>query len=409
MEYREEYEGSKYLYYVADDEMQFNMANHLWSRTGGTKFYTSELPTVVTQDFEGVLVESTFVVATPTIKKVRVFLGHGVSDKPIKRFSGVHGVIGMDYYFMQGEKEIHHFGKHGHQLFAPYDKTMRIGVLRADLLLNEKERKRAWGVTTKEAVRRELGIPVDREVVLFAPTFQTGSLSFYFDDLARQLAEGKYVFLIKKHDREMFFGGRVVRNPNGYKYKKRFQKKYLKDVIAYPDKNAIDMHKDPIKFIFAADYYMGDGSSLDADALFAGIPMIGIRPPKDVYTDCPIDFNLRHCMPQYEVHMDLQEVIEDAKSPAWERKREILKEKAFPYCREGNSIETSVNYLKGLVDRLQKRLNGEEDENFMRMEAVLKQVRAMRKSQENIYEQGGLQNSDAGREQHLPEIAPIPE
>lgn len=372
MEYKGKGLQSEFLYYVADNETQFNLTDLLWNELGGWKFKTFELDEAfATPDFGGVMVQSTFVITAPRPHLTRVWLGHGTSDKLIKKFEPPTSILGMDYYLCSGPKDKYLYGKFGHALFHPYNKCLMTGLLRSDFFLNPELR------LNKQTCRENIGISTDRPVVLFAPTFNTGSFEYYEWDLLSQLKDD-YFFLVKMHDREFFRPGAKIRGRDGdqpFDLDPELEKSLHDNYMVYRGRH------DPLEFIAAADYYIGDASSMDYEALFADIPMMMIRPYNNVAGDTPYEFDIRNVCPYYaRGDGNLVEILHQAEEPGYRQDRQDFIERCFSF-NDGDAINRTCDYLTGLVARHKNIALGKGDENWAKMERASKQILADKKAE----------------------------
>jgi hypothetical protein len=367
MEYKDRGPYSEFMYYVADNETQFNLADLLWDELGGLKFKTFELDEAFgTPEFGGVLVQSTFVITAPRKSLTRVWLGHGTSDKLIKKFEPPTSILGMDYYLTSGPKDKYLWGKFGHAVFHPYNKCLMTGLLRSDFFLNPELK------LDKQTCRENIGISTDRPVVLFAPTFNTGSFEYYEWDLLDQLKDD-FFFLVKVHDREFYRTSSRIRGRDGdqpFDLDPEFEKRLHDNYLVYRGKH------EPLEFIAAADYYIGDSSSMDYEALFADIPMVMIKPYHNVAGDIPYEFDIRNICPYYaRGDKNLMELLEQAKEPGYQEDRHDFIERCFSF-NDGNAIQRTCEYMMDLVERHKETMAGNPDPNWIKMEAASKQILA---------------------------------
>ncbi|MER7762693.1 CDP-glycerol glycerophosphotransferase family protein [Streptomyces sp. NPDC097619] len=83
----------------------------------------------------------------------------------------------------------------------PEDKLMRVGYPRNDVLVKARQNELASGARSRGPLAAELGIPADKKVLLYAPTFRTpGNFPVPFD--VERFAEefgDQYVLLVRAH------------------------------------------------------------------------------------------------------------------------------------------------------------------------------------------------------------------
>lgn len=375
-EFKEVNEDSKYLYFVADNSTQFVWLDMVWERLGGMRCDTTELQHYVRpqdDDWSGVVIGSTFVILAPKKNLIRAFMGHGTSDKGIFKFQGYRGAVGMDYYYMSGHKDCWHFSKHGHALQHPYNKVLKMGLPRSDYFIHKDK------TYNRNDILKEFGIETNREIVLFAPTFNTGSLEYYYYDILKQLHK-KYFVVIKKHDREFFFGdstrggrlfGRTL-DDKRFTLKPTMQKKLTKNLFEYRGS------ADPVKFLTIADYYMGDCSSLDYLAMFADIPIVMVEPYNNARTDVAYEYDIRNTAPFYQRGADLLNIIERAKGVTYTEARHDFIKRNF-YYNDGHAQDRMCEHTQKLVERLKRRIFEDwEDPHLERQLAITKTITAAR-------------------------------
>jgi len=349
MKYQDLTEYSPYLTYLGDNISQLAESELLFNTLGGRWVMSHEIQEHLSAKVDTVIFSSVFVIFPSILNQIRVFVGHGVSDKPIAQFDAAHSNATEDYYITSGLKFAWLLTHYHHALTVPYNKEIRVGHVVSDFYFPHSGLYRlrpmlppgeeeAW-VTREERKlywRSLYGIETDREVIVFSPTFQTGSMEFYYP-LMKKLAE-KYFIILRCHDRESHF------EPT-------------------KDSNILELRglDHPSQAIACADYYMGDGSSVDNIGVFADIPMIMFNPPTECKGPVPYEYDIRATCPHYTVtpmegQMPIEEMMEDAKAVKWEKKRHDYIERSF-FFNDGRCGERFIEVAKRLVDLLKERKN----------------------------------------------------
>jgi hypothetical protein len=313
-------ELSKYFWWFADNESQFNLIDTIFDRIGGTRFVQPELLDVEFNNQDpAVIVMGTFLImpSMPNIR--RCYVGHGTSDKPMLVLQGDQCLTAFDWYLMSGPKDIWLFNRSGHHMFAPTQRGKKIGLLRSDWTINETY-SRNWA---------EVALGMDRNIskreqVLVCFTFNSYSLELYFPELVK-LARKMDVW-IKPHDRELFLTA----------------KKY--PGIHWIPQNAPDV----VKLFPAFDYYLGDGSSLDCDAAYTDMVQIYCKPKLPIYIDMAYEYNLRAVLPMYEpaikanLHRFLKGIAKERDH--WEKKRAGWIQRSM-FHNDGLAQDRAVEFL----------------------------------------------------------------
>lgn len=329
-------EDSKYLYYLADNKSQFTSMEAAFNKLGGTKFCTYELRNAL--DFEewAIIISSVFVVVPPSEKRIRSFLGHGVSDKPIAKFIEPQNYTAEDYYFSAGPKMAWLYHYYSHRLETPYPKELKIGVPDSDYFLNEKMRLNKKTIKAKHGIENG-----NKPIVLYSPSFNSKSMEFYHR-LFIEMFKDEYYLIFRSHDREAYKSPHTFENVYYY--------------------HGLD---NPVELISIADYYIGEGSSVDNLAIFADIPIILTRPLNEIASMAPYEFDMKNFCSYYAhdpqaKEPTLRDVIKDSDKPEWREKRQKYIANSF-YYTDGRCTERFLNAIKKMVEILKWRQAGRRD------------------------------------------------
>lgn len=340
MGYRDVNEDSKLVYYVIDNESQMADMNFLWEKFGGRKVYTAEITDHINEDtVRGVAYFSVFLILPPDPFFLRVFMGHGISDKPIAKFKPPRHFSALDYYNCPGLKWSWHLDHYGHQIQVPYDKRVKFGLPASDLFLNPELDLKA--PEKKKALFQKYGIKTDRPVILFSPSFNSKDLEFYYRLFVEQFKDNYYL-IVRCHDREFYFDDYPY--PNVYHYK------------------GLD---NPAELIALADYYIGDGSSVDNIAIYADIPMVLVKPQVGIVGDVPYEFDMRNYVPYFAINPDgpfksIVECMDEAATPHMRLKRQEYIKTCFDY-NDGHCIERFYKRHQSLINVVKARIAGKRD------------------------------------------------
>ena len=361
MEYREINEDSKLIYYVVDNMSQMADMDHLYKRYGGRILYSAESTDYLSElTTQGILYLSVFMIFPPDPYLARVFMGHGISDKPIAKFASPRNFSALDYYNVPGIKYAWHFDHYGHQISTPYDKKLKFGMPVSDYFLNKEMDLRKQ----KPALLKKYRIETDRPIVLFSPSFNSEDLAFYHRLFVEQFKD-KYYFVTRCHDREMTFDEHPY--PNTFMYKGM---------------------NNPAELIAISDYYIGDGSSIDNIAIYADIPMVLVKPQKSIAGDVPYEFDMRNYTPYFAINTDgpfksILTRMEEASTPEAKDKRWEYINQCFDY-NDGNCIERMCKRHEQLMGVIKDRMAGRRDP---RMDVLVKMW-------DKLYQGKGLMDLD---------------
>ena len=337
MEYRNIGKDSQYLWYIIDNESQLADMAYLFDRFGGHKVYSAEFSDCVDDHTRGIFYFSVFIVVPPDPYRIRVFMGHGISDKPIAKFKPPRNYTAMDYYNTPGLKFSWHYDHYGHQIQVPYDKRLKFGLPTSDLFLNPLFDYRG----RKEEFKKSYGINTDRPIILFSPSFNSNDLEFYFRLFVESFKDD-YYFIVRSHDREFFF-----------------------DKYPFPNVFHYRGLEHPAELIACADYYIGDGSSVDNIAIYADIPMVLVKDQVKIRGDVPYEFDMRNYMPYFAINPDgpfksITDCIKESEGDSAAADRQAYIDKSFDF-NDGKCIDRMCQQNINLLDILKRRMAGERD------------------------------------------------
>ena len=335
MEYKGVGKHSKYLYYIIDNKSQLADMKFLYDHFGGRILYSAEYSDYIDDFTPGVFWFSVFTVIPPGHNRLRVFIGHGISDKPIAKFKPPRHYTAEDYYYIPGLKWSWHLDHYGHQIQVPYDKRLKIGMPASDLFLNPglDYRKR------KEEFKTKYGIKTDRPIVMFSPSFNSNDMEFYVRLFVEQFKDD-YYFIIRCHDREFYFDKHPY--PNVFHYKGM---------------------EHPAELIAMSDYYIGDGSSVDNIAIYADIPMVLVKNQVKIRGDVPYEFDMRNYMPFFAINTEgpFKSIVECMKEAEGDgAKRQAYIDICFDY-NDGRCIERLIKQNQNLLNVVYDRIAGKRD------------------------------------------------
>lgn len=337
MEYRDIGKDSKYLYYVLDNKSQMADMQFLYNRFGGRIVYTAEFSDYIDDYTEGIFWFSVFLIVPPDPFRIRVFMGHGISDKPIAKFKPPRNFPAEDYYNTPGIKFSWHYDHYGHQIQVPYDKRLKIGMPASDLFLNhDLDYRRRRG-----EFKAKYGVVTDRPVVMFNPSFNSTDLEFYARLFIEQFKDD-YYFIVRCHDREMHF-----------------------DKHPYPNVLYYKGLEHPAELIAISDYYIGDGSSVDNLAIYADIPMVMVKNQVSIRGDVPYEFDMRNYMPFFAISTDgpfksITECMKEAEGDSASADRKAYIDACFDY-NDGKCIERLCQQNQNLLNIIYARKAGRRD------------------------------------------------
>jgi len=307
------------IYYVAENESMFCLTQYLKERLGGEEVLISQLAKCTGKG--GIYICPSFVSFKARRDRTRIFIGHGTSDKPIYKPNEATALTMFDYFFVSGDKDAWLFNRYGHMPHWPVERIIKTGLIRSDLILNK--------VYDREKILRKYSLPMNKKIVLFAPTFNAQSLPVYGDKFTNDIPK-KYVFVVKVHDREM---SRVVQ---------------LKHNVF----NFRGPRADIIELMSVADYYIGDGSSCDYEFLFTLRPMIILLPGKPVVHDIPYEYDIRNVCFFHAPDMDIMKSLEEAEKPEYVELKKAFIDKCF-YYNDGHAIDRACKAIEEFKRRIE--------------------------------------------------------
>lgn len=337
MEFRDVNEDSKYIHYVIDNESQMADMVHLWDKYGGKKIYSAETTENIDHNTRGVIYFSIFLILPPDPFLSRVFMGHGISDKPIAKLTPPRQFSSFDYYNTPGLKFAWHYDHYGHAIQVPYNKKLKFGMPVSDYFLNPDMDLRK----KKDELKIKYGIETDRPIILFNPSFNSTDMEFYHRLFVEQFKD-KYYLIARCHDREMFF-----------------------DEHPYPNTLVYKGLNNPAELIALSDYYIGDGSSVDNIAIYADIPVVLVKPQIKIVGDVPYEFDMRNYVPYFAINTEgpftkIEKCMENASTPEAAAKRKEYINRSFEY-NDGHCIERMCNRHEQLLKVLKDRMAGKRD------------------------------------------------
>lgn len=297
----------------------FCLTGYLKERLGGEEVLISQMSKCTGKP--GIYICASFVSFKVRRDRTRIFIGHGTSDKPIFKPNEQTAVTMFDYYFMSGDKDAWLFNRYGHLPHFPIDRVIKTGLLRSDLILN--------GAYDREKILRKYSLPMHKKIVLMAPTFNAQSLPVYGDKFTDEIPK-KYALVIKTHDRET---SRVVQSKH--------------DVFNFRGPRA-----DIMELLSVADYYIGDGSSVDYEALFTMKPMVILLPGKPVVHDIPFEYDIRNVCVFHSPDMDIMKSLEEAEKPEYVSMKKDFIDKCF-YYNDGKAIDRACRAIQEFERRIE--------------------------------------------------------
>ena len=254
-----------------------------------------------------------------------VYIAHGTSNKGIGAAWGPEGRAKYDYYFVSGPKQAWCYKKYGHNING--ERNVRYGNPVADGYLNN----------TFFVIRQGkeiLGIRDDKPILLFAPTFGTGT----FNRVAMLLQKytDKYHVVITTHPREVLYEG-------------------AKSQLAWAKIFQGDIHD----ILWSADALIGDVGSTTYDFAITGKPILLIKPiAENMFYDHPkwmLDYNTPVCIPETEdIHAKFEEACERAEKKNRNGRNDLQEvyRRSFYRPFEGNGTEFAARWIQETVKKL---------------------------------------------------------
>ncbi len=270
----------------------------------------------------------------PSPNYIRIYTGHGVSDKQYETPDRKLKADSFDYFFLTGPKDLHRLEQAIDDVKELHKKIVPIGMIRSDKIINSEH--------NIDALVKKYGINKDRKTILYAPTYYRdgGTLKRYFFKIVNELKD-TFNLIIRPHyyDKELF----------------KSHIKYIKEEKLENVKYIHDFKIDITELFVLADILIGDRSSVDYDFVFTGKPIIRIKGNYKNYITPPPEFDINNYCLHYDPEEDnLIELIEEGLS------NEIYRSKIFKlrdncfYFNDGRATERACSKILEIVNNIKK-------------------------------------------------------
>lgn len=242
---------------------------------------------------------------------LRVYVGHGVSNKRMNVYFGDKGKDRYDYYWTSGPKYSEALKQHGYGITE--ENEVKIGNLRFDWYFNKYNK---WNVIKKLNLHKKL------KTIVFAPTYQRSAFE-HCEDAVWKLAES-YNLILKPHPFEEF-------------------------EHEIDHKNVRVFKGDIADILWVADVLLSDESSVAYDFTITGKPIVMCPPVISTTFQDDDKYNLMKHTAIYRswTDDDIMEKIEEAYDRTDEVKQ--LCKDAFWYM-DGNATDRACEWIKKIID-----------------------------------------------------------
>ncbi len=335
------------IYYFANMPGQFSQIIPIYNRLGGyfitaypffetwfrmnlkfgpgsTKFiYKREK---IYRKIKGILIsQSATNLFPPSPNYIRIYAGHGVSDKQYETPDRRLKAESFDYFFLTGPKDLYRLESAIDNIEELHKKTIPIGMIRSDNIIK--------GVYNPDEVRLKYRIKGDKKTVLYAPTYYRdgGTLKRFFRKIIEELKDD-FNLLIRPHyyDRDLF----------------KSHISYIKNEKLENVRYIHDFKVDITELFSIADVLIGDRSSVDYDFTFTGKPIIRIEGSYKNYVKPPPKFDINnYCIHYNPEKNSLKELVYKALSDNIYREKIVeLRENCF-YFNDGHALDRACSTL----------------------------------------------------------------
>ena len=344
----------KSIYYYANMAGQFSQVIPIYNKIGG--FFITSNPFFETwilmnlkfgigstkfiykkenihKKVRGILISQT---ATNSFSKsdhyIRIYNGHGVSDKnyetPDKKLKN----DAFDYFFLTGPKDLYRLETAIDNKSELYNKIIPIGMIRSDNIINK--------VYDRTFLQKKYKIDNSKITVLYAPTYERdgGTLNKFFKKIIEELGED-FNIIIRPHYYDKHLYKQHIRFIKGNKLK---NVKYL-----------YQFNLDITELFVISDILIGDRSSVDYDYIFTGKPIIRIENNFKNYVKPPPQFDINnYCLHYNSEKQDLKNLIKYAiNNKELSDQISELKNNCF-YFNDGNALNRACKKILELLESI---------------------------------------------------------
>ncbi len=261
---------------------------------------------------------------------IKIYIGHGVSDKKFSATLDVFRSSSYDYYFLSGNKDLSRLEQIVDDITELKKRVIKIGLLRGDSILKPVDASK---------LRKKYGILNDKKTVLYAPTwkFGGGTIRKCFYDFSKTIGR-EYNLIIRPH----YFDHRL------YKKHTDFIKTERLSDVKYITKPDLDI----TELFHISDILIADNSSIDYEYLLTGKPIVRINIGREHYIQQKPEYDLNRIAFKYKPDSDnILDIIEKAFSEAdsFRKKAKIMADSCF-YYNDGRAVERACSIIKALSE-----------------------------------------------------------
>ena len=301
---------SKYCTYIGEHEYQFEHVRPIFDKLGGRMAEIHGRHMV-----KGILIFMT----QPTMEPnpavfVRVYIGHGTSNKGLKMFWKSPGRY--DYFMTTGPKMSAAFAMHNWGL-VPGKNDIQVGPIKSDALVN--------GTFDRDKARKLMGAPDGKPIALFAPTWNRSTVQNYTNLLAPLALD--YHVVLKPHPNEK--------------------------VTIAEETPWIHLYTGCIdEILYAADLLLADESSTGYEFLPTGKPIVLLRNKLEGgFEDSP-DYQIKNSTANWKPYMGEKGLLLEKVKEAEQRTGELqaLCNRVF-WPIDGHCAERACDWMVEQIER----------------------------------------------------------
>jgi len=125
-------------------------------------------------------------------KLIKIYMGHGVSDKKFSATQDILNAKAYDYYFLSGPKDFYRLNQIIDDKEELKKRTIKIGLLRGDEIINK--------TLDIDYLKTKYNVDNDKKTILYCPTwkFGDGTLKQCFINFTESISK-EYNLIIRPH------------------------------------------------------------------------------------------------------------------------------------------------------------------------------------------------------------------
>ncbi len=269
---------------------------------------------------------------------IKIYSGHGVSDKKFSATLKVFKADMYDFYFLSGNKDLERLELMVDDNEELRKRVIKIGLLRSDRILNNE-------VDLKK-LKEKYNILNDKKNILYAPTWKYGggTIRKCFYNFSKSLNE-KFNLIVRPH----YFDHKL------FKKHKKFLKENRLNNVRYITKPDIDI----TELFHISDLLISDNSSIEYEYLLTGKPIIRVAIDKNNYISQSPEYDINTIVFKYNSEADnIISVIEEAltNKDNFRKKAEIMSKNCF-FFNDGKAVERMCKLILAIQNNNHKEID----------------------------------------------------